>query len=263
MYHSSMRLRSVRAAAGVLACAASVACAGALGRQYEYEEELYLSVDGSAQAVVNASIPALIALRGLPLDPSPAVPPNRDQIRQLLASAGCDVTSVGQPWTRRGRRFVQIRVAHDDVSRLSECRLLSWSRYRLERTSGDQLRYTQAVGAPTAGNPGAVNWDGTEVVGFRLHLPSRILFQNVKRLETGENGTTERGNILSYEQRLSDRRNGVSMDIRVDMGAESILFQTLTLFAVAGVAAVLVLAGLVWLTVRRARRRGLPLGSKA
>lgn len=258
-----MRLRSVRAAACVLACAALAACAGALGRQYEYEEELYLSVDGSAQAVVNSSIPALVALRGLPLDPSSDAPVNRDQIRQLLTGSGCRVTSVGQPWTRRGRRFVQIRVSDDDVSRLSGCSLLAWSVYKLERRGEEQLHFTQTVGPPQAANPGAVNWDGTEVVGFRLHLPSKILFQNVKVLETGENGTTERGNILSYEQRLSDRRAGLPVDIRVEMGAESILVQTLTLFAIAGAAAVAVLAGLIWITVRRARRRSLALGGKA
>ena len=34
------------------------------------EEDLYLALDGSATLVVNASIPALVALRGLDLDPA-------------------------------------------------------------------------------------------------------------------------------------------------------------------------------------------------
>ena len=41
----------------------SEACAGTatLFRQYEYEEEVYLSLDGSATIYVNSSIPALNA----------------------------------------------------------------------------------------------------------------------------------------------------------------------------------------------------------
>jgi hypothetical protein len=41
------------------------------------------------------------------------------------------------------------------------------------------------------------------------------------------------------------------------MDAESILYRTLWLFAGAFLAAVLVIVGLVWLTIRRARRRGV------
>jgi len=43
------------------------ACSGGtatLFRQYEYEEEIYLSLDGRATVYVNTSIPALNALRG-------------------------------------------------------------------------------------------------------------------------------------------------------------------------------------------------------
>jgi len=45
----------------VIALAAAVAaagCGGLLKKQYEYEEELYLSLDGSATLSVNASVPA-------------------------------------------------------------------------------------------------------------------------------------------------------------------------------------------------------------
>ena len=37
---------------------------------YEYEEELYLGLDGSATLNVNASVPALVALRGVDLNQS-------------------------------------------------------------------------------------------------------------------------------------------------------------------------------------------------
>jgi hypothetical protein len=47
------------------------ACSGtALFRQYEYEEEIYLSLDGTATVYVNSSIAALNALRGTTFDAS-------------------------------------------------------------------------------------------------------------------------------------------------------------------------------------------------
>ncbi len=50
----------------LVVCATLAACArsGVLRPEYEYEEELYLALDGSAQLNVNASVAALAALRG-------------------------------------------------------------------------------------------------------------------------------------------------------------------------------------------------------
>ena len=61
---------SVRVRAALLivliAAGATAACGGRIfGKQYEYEEDLYLATDGSADLIVNASIPALVSLRGL------------------------------------------------------------------------------------------------------------------------------------------------------------------------------------------------------
>ena len=64
MRRSRMR-RSGRGRARALIAAA---CSNPLGRQYEYEEQIYLRVDGAATVVIDASLPALVALRGVPLD---------------------------------------------------------------------------------------------------------------------------------------------------------------------------------------------------
>ncbi len=249
-----MSARPASAAAIALAVVVLTACSSPFGKQYEYEEQIYLSIDGKATVIIDASIPALVALHGLPLDPSLRSPVNRDQVRRLFASAGCEDVRVGQPWIRRGRRFVQIRLATPDVRRLQSCGPLSWASYRLTRDE-QYLSYDQTVGPPRAGDPGNVNWNGSELVGFKLHLPSRIVHHNVKRLEDGANGEAGRGNILTWEQRLSDRRAGQPLEMSVRMDAESILFRTLSLFAGAFGAALLMLATLIWLMVRRARRR--------
>ena len=240
----------MRFLAVVLALGLATACSSPFGRQYEYEERLYLDVDGSASVTINASFPALVALRGLALDPAI----DRDALRALVERAGCVGARVGRPWTRRGRRFAQIRLTTDDVRRLRDCQLLSWSAYAFAIDRGT-VQFTQDVGPAADGDPGPVNWDGGEIVGFKLHLPSRIVFHNVKRLEDGSNGEPERGNILAWEQYLSDRRAGRPVRIEVRMDSESILFHAVRLFLGALVAAVVVMGGAVWLIVRRARRR--------
>jgi hypothetical protein len=111
------------------------------------------------------------------------------------------------------------------------------------------------VGDVKDGDPGRVNWDGREIVAFKLHLPSRVVYHNVKRLEDGETGAPERGNILTWEQRLSDRRANSPIEMEVRMDSASILYRTLWLFASAFAGAVVVLGSLIWITIRRAKRR--------
>jgi hypothetical protein len=135
------------------------------------------------------------------------------------------------------------------------CGPLAWATYEFGPFEGGLLRYASRVGAPTAGDPGAVNWNGGELVAIKLHLPSKITWQNVKLLADGTNGAVERGNILTWEQRLTDRRAGAPIDVEVRMEPESILNRTLWLFGGAFLAAVLVLLTAIALTVRKGRRR--------
>jgi hypothetical protein len=86
-------------------------------------------------------------------------------------------------------------------------------------------------------------------------MPNRILYHNVRSMDREEPVDVERGNILTWEQSLKDRRAGKPIHIDVRMETESILRRTLTLFAGSFVAAIAALAGIVWLTVRRGRAR--------
>lgn len=251
--------RAVLLAAVLLATAAAAACeSGILGRQYEYEEDLRLALDGSATLIVNASLPALVALRGLDLDVAPAARIDRDKLRAIRAayeSSVTDVIRVSPPWRRAGRRFVQIRLEIKDVRRLGEASPFSWSRYSLAEQNSHHV-FVQTVGA-SALRPGTlrnVGWDGSEIVAFRLHLPSRILWHNSRDLDTNETLKPARGNILRWEQHLADRLEGRPLDIRVEMDSQSILYRTLWLFAGAFLAALTVLALLIWFTMRKGGR---------
>jgi hypothetical protein len=254
-------------AAGIvgLGSLAVAGCDNPLGVEYEYDEQLYLGVDGSAELVINASIPAFVALRNLPLNPDPSVPVDRDQVRQAFSDPGCGEVTVNRPWTRDGRRFVQVVLEQNHVGNFATCGPVSWSTYSFERSTGeggiDEVHYSQVVGAPTAGDPGNVNWTGAELVGFKIHAPSSILYHNVRRLEDGEPGEPDRGNILTWEQTLTDRREGRQLHLDVRMLAQSILTRTLVLFVGSFAAAVVVLMMAVWYVLRRAKRRG-PLGGR-
>jgi hypothetical protein len=257
-----MIARPARLAACFAAIAAIAACTNPLAQQFEYEEQLYLKVDGRATVVVDSSLLALVALRGVMIDPAIGGTADRDAVRRLFEGPHCRVENVSRFWERSDRRFVQVRVSVDDVRQLSSCGLLSWSTYALSPFGEAGLRYQQTVGAP-AQKPAAVplktNWDGSEIVAFRLHLPSRIRDHNVKRLD-GENGTQERGNILTWPQRLADRRAGVPVGagtpvaMRVDMDSTSILNTTLWIFGGAFAGAVVVLVLIIWLVIRRGRK---------
>jgi hypothetical protein len=100
-----------------------------------------------------------------------------------------------------------------------------------------------------------VGWTGGELVAFRLHLPSRILDHNARDLEKDLPIDVQRGNILSWEQHLTDRLDGKPILIQVRMDGESILYRTLWLFFSAFAAAVLLLGVIVWLTVRKGVRQ--------
>ena len=74
-------------------------------------------------------------------------------------------------------------------------------------------------------------------------MPSKIVWHNLRKLKDKTAGDVERGNILTWEQTLADRRAGKPIDMDVRMESESILYRTIWLFGGAFGAAVLVLAG--------------------
>lgn len=235
---STWALALVILAAGLAACGR-----GGLAKQYEYDEETFLELDGSATVVISASLHAFVALRGLAVDPRPDVRFDRAAFRALFEAPGVEITRVSRPWRRDGRRFVQIRLAVDDLRSLAGVAPLAWSSIAYG-TEGDQIVYRQRIGEATGTPAPGVNWTGEEIVAFRLHLPSRITFHNAPTREV------ERGNILTYEQALSERLKGVPVEIDLRMDRQSIFRRTMLVFSVS-VGAALTLLAMVVLWVRR------------
>jgi hypothetical protein len=236
-------IRSV-AAALVLAVLAA-GCTQVLKKQYEYEEELYLALDGSATLYITASVPALVALRGLDHDVNPRARLDRAAIRRAYESPVTDITRLSA-FRRAGRRFVHLRIAVSDVRRLAEVPPLAWSSYQFGQR-GDQFVYKQVVGAAAGRDVGDVGWTGNEIVAFRMHLPSKI------RYHDAPSRRVERGNIVAWEQPLADRRAGTPLPIEVRVETQSILYRTLLLFGSMIVLVVLLFTGIIWWVLRKGR----------
>ena len=240
-------MRRGAALALVLATVIWSACGPSdLFRQYQYEEEIYLSLDGSATVYVNSSVPALNALRGTSIDVPPDGTIDLAQVSALYETAVTHVIRVTQS-RRASRWFVHVRLDVADVRRLGEAAPFAWSAYRFNR-DGNLFVYRQTIQAAAGKEVGHVGWTGQEMVAFRLHLPSKIRYHNA----TLDN--PKRGNIVVWEQRLDQRRQGKPLTLDARMDPESILYWTLQLFG-ATVAAVAATFGVViWWILRRAGR---------
>jgi hypothetical protein len=215
-----------------------------LVKQYEYDERVELSLDGSAIVDITASIPALVALRGATLSVDPEARFDRRAFRRLYDGPGVSVRNISA-FRRHGRRFVHVRLDVGDIAQLPRLAPLSWSRYKLDRLE-QEFRFVQEVGSVAQLDVGDVGWKGDELIAFRVHPPSRIRFHNSPL-------GVERGNILVWEQSLRERLAGAPLRMEARMETESILYRTLWLFGGTFITAMLVLATIIWWVSRKGR----------
>jgi hypothetical protein len=194
---------------------------------------------------VNASVPALVALRDVDLNPSSRARFDREAVRAFFVGPGVTVTAVSSS-RRYGRRFVHVSMDVADVRSLQRAAPFAWSTYRFSRES-DMFEFKQVVGAAAGKRVTDVGWDGSELVAFRVHVPSHIAYHNAP------SHRTERGNILEWEQTLADRVRGTPVEIDVQMETQSILARTLLLFGTTILAAFATLAAVIWWVARRGR----------
>ncbi len=122
----------------------AAACTTLLPRQYEYDEEVNLSLDGSATVYVNGSVPAFVALHGIDLDTRPTARLDRAAVRRFFTSE----VVVGHAPQRVASQRAPVhspRLAVSDVRRLSQAAPFSWATYSMQRR-GDQYVYMQTRG---------------------------------------------------------------------------------------------------------------------
>jgi len=235
-----MRIRLVCA---LLAVCLLSACSGGLFKSYEYEEDMYLSLDGTATLYVNSSVAALNALRGTTFDTDPSKPPDREALRNYFSSPGARVDRVTLS-RRSNRRYIHVRIQVDNVEMLSQSAPFNWSTISFKR-DGDLFYYKQTIGPVAGREVGNVGWRGNELVAFRMHLPSKIAYHNAG------SGNPQRGNILSWEQPLAARLHGSPLTLDARMETQSILYRTLALFGATFVVVAVLFVLLLWWVLRR------------
>ena len=223
----------------LIAVLASIACGNVIARKYEYEEEIFLGLDGSATVYVNASVPALVLLRGVELPVDSRARLDRQLVKDFYESPVSRVASVTTS-RRENRRYVHLRLNVADIRKLGESRLFAWSQYGYRERDGF-YEYTQKIVGASAGDlTRQAGWTGNELIAVRLHLPSKITFHN------SPSKTVERGNIVVWEQPLTERQKGTPLEIEARMETQSILVRTLALFGAMAVLVVITFIAVIW-----------------
>ena len=190
---------------------------------------------------------SLNALRGSTFDTDPAKAPERNAVRAFFTSPGTTVERITLS-RRSNRRYVHVRLAVSNVEALSAAPPFAWSTYSFKR-DGDLFYYKQSVAASAGKDVGNVGWRGDEIIAFRMHLPSKIAYHNAGA------GNLLRGNILVWEQPLSERLRGTPLTLDARMETQSILYRTLALFGTTFVAVAALFALLLWAILRRGRKK--------
>ena len=239
----------IRSAVALLAVMMLSACSsvGGLFKAYEYEEEMYLSLDGTATLYVNSSVSALNALRGSHFDTDPSTQPDRDAVRAFFETHQAKVTRVTLS-RRSNRRYVHVRLDVSSIEALSSAAPFAWSTYSFKR-DGALFYYKQNVGAATGAPVSNVGWDGDEIIAFRMHLPSKIAYHNAGA------GNPGRGNILTWEQSLTARLSGAPLTLDARMETQAILFRTIVLFGITFVVVAILFVVIIWRVLRRGAKK--------
>jgi len=135
--------------------------------------------------------------------------------------------------------------------RLAEAAPFAWSTYKFVK-DGNLFVYQQTLGAAAGKAVAATGWNGSELMAVRLHVPSKIEYHNT-RVEN-----FRRGNILVWEQSLTDRLRGVPLAIDARMQTQSILYRTLWLFAATFLAVAVAFAITIWWILSRGKTPAPP-----
>jgi hypothetical protein len=206
--------------------------------RYEYQEDLYLEVDGSGEIRVSCSKDIFTLLYGTDEQLDDA------GLADFWESPELQVVSVSRS-RRQGRDFLFIRSRFEDVNRLSDRTIFQGRRYQLE-AGEESLTLTVNIQGGRERNDKKRFPNGR--FRFRIHFPSPVRNHNS---ETG----VERGNIITWEQPVVDHLEGEPFHIEARFDRRTVFSVTLTLLAIALGVVVLTVSASLYIVVRIGRRQ--------
>jgi hypothetical protein len=213
----------------VLALIAASGCA-----TYEYEEEVFLEVDGSGDIRMSGSEAAVEALHHV----------DADHAASLFEADGVQIVSVRET-ERDLRKFVHVEARFAEWEDLCctpafqgrACRLVSGE---------DGLALHLSLPSPRESAPESL--DPQAILALRYHFPSTIHYHNSP-------GGIERGNILAWKRTLREHFAGRPLDVEVRFDRRTILEATVSIVGLAFVLVAASLGSALVLMVRKGRRQ--------
>lgn len=220
-------------AAGIRACTV-----------YEYEHEFWLRVDGSGSVSVTGRPELWVAFKGLGRADDPEGTATREAARALFERSGLSVNRVTITH-RGGRPYLFVSADFKDVNALAGTPAFpDFEKLSLGR-AGERLDFYGIWRRPAARAEKPAD-DG--LMAARFHLPSKVYEHK------NAAGGVERGNIVGWRQDVVQGLAGRPLEFGAVMGARSILWSTVGLFALSIVGGLGILALALFLAFRRGRR---------
>lgn len=205
---------------------------------YEYEEEIFLEVDGSGRLRVSGSREILSALHV-------AEGGSVGAMRARFEGPGLTIDSVRET-ERQGRRFVHVQGRFSSWNELCAHPAYRDRECLLQQNPDGELDLHLNLPSPARSVPEGVPPDA--VVAVRLHFPSKVSFHN-------STGGIERGNIISWERRVDDHFDSTPLVVDARFERRSVLATTVAVLGTAIAAVLLSVASILLWMVRKGRRQ--------
>lgn len=204
---------------------------------YEYEEEVYLAIDGSGRIRVSGSTAILRALGELEGG-------GPEGLRAHFEGEGLDVVSVRET-ERDGRAFLHLRGRFEDWNELCRAKAFQDRGCDIAHENGE-IALVTTLPAPEVDLPPGVEPDA--LVALRFHLPSPV-HEHDATLPIG------RGNILTWSRTAAELFRGEPLRAEARFDETSTLATTLGILLVAVGLVLASVALAVYLLVRKGRRQ--------
>jgi hypothetical protein len=205
---------------------------------YEYEEEVFLEVDGSGRLRVSGSTEILAALHD-------AADGGVSAMRSRFDGSGLAIDSVRET-ERQGRKFVHVQGTFSSWNELCAHPAYRHRECRLEQDADGELELHLNLPSPGRSIPEGIPPDA--VVALRFHFPSTVRFHN-------SSSGIERGNIIGWERPVIEHFESTALAVVARFERRSVLATTAAVLGAAVAVVLLSVASMLIWMVRKGRRQ--------